>query len=143
MSELIPAISLWQPWASLWISGVKIHETRDWSYPSKYDGVRIAVHAAKKRIPNGQLGDDLHKLCLRLWGPTYFARLPFGAVIGTIELGGSVKGAAPRDDDDAVSGFFGPERYAWLGRHPLAFDEPIPTIGRQGFFEFDHRLAYA
>lgn len=134
---IIPAISLWQPWASLWILGVKIHETRDWPFPEKYEGVRIGVQAAKKRIPNGDLGEELHVLCLGTFGVNYFAHMPFGCMLGTIELVKAKKGFVPKNEDDRICGFFGPERWAWQAREPIAFPRPIPTMGRQGFFKWE------
>lgn len=40
-------ISLWQPWASLWVHGLKRIETRSWAFPLQLPVV-LAVHAAKK-----------------------------------------------------------------------------------------------
>lgn len=41
------AISLWQPWASLIVAGIKPYETRGWGPPTALIGQRIAIHAAK------------------------------------------------------------------------------------------------
>jgi activating signal cointegrator 1 len=46
VSEPIPVLTLWQPWASLVALGVKTIETRSWS--TKYRGP-IAIHAAARR----------------------------------------------------------------------------------------------
>lgn len=43
------ALTLWQPWASLVIEGVKTIETRSWPCPPTLIGERIAIHAAAKR----------------------------------------------------------------------------------------------
>lgn len=42
----IPAISLWQPWASAIALGLKTYETRHWQ--RAYRGI-IAIHAAKRK----------------------------------------------------------------------------------------------
>jgi hypothetical protein len=43
----MPAVSLWQPWASLIAVGAKTIETRSWPAPKGLIGQRIAIHAAK------------------------------------------------------------------------------------------------
>lgn len=51
------AISLWQPWASLWLTPRKIHETRPrrWNHSGW-----LAVHASKTLVSNpSELGDEL------------------------------------------------------------------------------------
>jgi activating signal cointegrator 1 len=50
------AISLWQPWASLWFTDSKIHETRHWS--TRHRGP-LYVHAAKRPIRESDLSDRL------------------------------------------------------------------------------------
>jgi hypothetical protein len=47
MTETLKAISMWQPWGSLWLSPAKRHETRHWQ--TRHRG-RLLVHAAKKFI---------------------------------------------------------------------------------------------
>jgi activating signal cointegrator 1 len=49
--EVVKAISLWQPWASLIACGAKPFETRDWPPPRDLIGQPIAIHAAKKIDP--------------------------------------------------------------------------------------------
>lgn len=74
----MPAISLWQPWASLLVTDapcseppgyfgmeplcrcqtkIKRFETRSWPCPPKYIGQRIAIHAAKRRPKKQNIGD--------------------------------------------------------------------------------------
>jgi activating signal cointegrator 1 len=45
------AISLWQPWASLLVSGHKRVETRSWFPPESVRGRWVAVHGAATRVP--------------------------------------------------------------------------------------------
>jgi hypothetical protein len=137
-------ISLWQPWATLWVAGVKVHETRHW--PTNYRGTLI-VHAAKhkdaeiralcERFP---FRDELTKL-----GYTYDT-LPFGAIVGAIDLVDCVEAYtvhgfttdAERDKAeylDLAFGKFDFGRFAWKAEFPMMLKEPIPYKGRQGFFE--------
>ncbi len=41
------AISLWQPWASLLVLGLKRFETRSFPFPGAVRGQRVAIHASK------------------------------------------------------------------------------------------------
>lgn len=45
----MPALTLWQPWASLVALDIKTIETRSWRAPEKLIGERIAIHAAKRK----------------------------------------------------------------------------------------------
>lgn len=133
------AISLWQPWASLVADGAKLIETRHWPAPARLAGERIAIHAAKTRAHLFLVGDEPFRSALGPWP----REIPLGVIVATAELIAcelitadlraevrSELGAA-----ELVFGDFTDGRYAWhLGRvRPLA--EPIPTVGRQGFFD--------
>lgn len=48
MAEGLPAITVWQPWASLIALGVKTIETRSWPAPDRLVGQRIGIHAARR-----------------------------------------------------------------------------------------------
>lgn len=95
------AITIWQPWASLWACGAKQFETRPWA--TSYRGP-IAIHAAAKSIKS------IFKECFPLgdwsYSPDYQAKkdflcevrnalnidemseLPLGAIISTADLVG-------------------------------------------------------
>jgi hypothetical protein len=49
--ETYPAITLWQPWASLIAGGAKPYEFRSWPAPQRLVGRRVAVHAGVRRMP--------------------------------------------------------------------------------------------
>lgn len=70
------ALSLWQPWASLWACGRKRFETRDWF--TTYSGP-ILVHAAR-RIET-EILDALRDICADEFGPRWHVELPGGALI--------------------------------------------------------------
>jgi hypothetical protein len=135
------AISLWQPWASLWLTQSKIHETRHWSTP--YRG-SLAVHAAKR--PVSDPGEQVAAICVREFGTDWRKALPRGAIIGFLELidcvsteamcahwqVGSVPTASlPRD---YWCGDFSEGRFAWRGAFRNSLQSHVPFVGRQGFF---------
>lgn len=133
------AISLWQPWASLWLSPRKIHETRHWQ--TRYRGW-LLVHAAK-RIVTDFGHTELERILRDEFGPNWAKELPRGAILGKVRLID-----CKRTDhlshfigDDWYSGDFSPGRYAWARAEYEVFEQPIPYRGAQGFFEVpDHIL---
>lgn len=50
-----PAITIWQPWASLIAAGAKRFEFRKWAPPRSMWGTRIAIHAGARRIDHHEV----------------------------------------------------------------------------------------
>lgn len=125
------AISLWQPWASLWVAGIKIHETRHW--PTNYRG-ELLVHAAKTLCRD--VDQHLAALLVRHFGERWAKELPRGALIGCVELEECLPTAVVGiTDEERACGNWSAGRYAWRAVHAGRFREPIPYTGRQGFFD--------
>ena len=74
--SVLPAITLWQPWATLVALGIKKYETRGWSY--SYLG-RLWIHAAKRSLDKQAL-EILHEY---IPGGVEF---PLGCIIACVEL---------------------------------------------------------
>jgi hypothetical protein len=133
------ALSLWQPWASAIFckdhEGVvlKPDETRHW--PTNVRG-RIAIHAAKRRMDSYG-----HYLSTLLAGSMNLNHIPFGCLIGTIEIVDCVKTeTVKRNQWQEVWGNYETGRYAFVLSGPQLFETPIPYIGRQGFFNVPDEL---
>lgn len=134
----IKVISLWQPWASLWLSDDKVHETRHW-YTSHRGS--LAVHAAKKIVRRRDVTEALDEICVARFGSKWPESLPRGGVIGVVELvnvystwcGGM---QAIASVNDLACGDWSPGRYAWR-RGDLYRRLPaiIPLVGRQSMFK--------
>ena len=131
------AISLWQPWASLWFSAAKIHETRHW--PLKHRGW-LVVHAAKRTIDDFQGEDDLDEVCDRVLGKGWSSAMPRGALIGAVEIiecrrtEDILKGF--QELDDYVCGDFSEGRYGWKRADKfITFEKPVPYRGMQSLFD--------
>lgn len=127
------AISLWQPWASLWLSPAKIHETRHWR--THHRGP-LLVHAAK-RFDKLDEDDALVDIC---WREFPNMNIPTGALLGIVNIVACVPTEsfppAHRADDDYVCGDFAEGRWAWRRSVTfVVFDAPIPYKGRQGLFD--------
>lgn len=101
MPRMIPALTLWQPWASLCVlpdtSGThaaKTIETRGWSAPAHLVGQTLAIHAAATKRPlydllkAEALGDHRARHLLDAVRRTDIepTDLPFGRVVGTVRV---------------------------------------------------------
>lgn len=148
------ALTIWQPWATLIIAGVKPYEFRGWPAPRALRGTRIAIHAGARPVRKAELAD----LILRLRSPEAWstalkpaalemlerwysnpAALPLASIVGTAVLGEPRRafeivgefGARLNDSDrDQHS------NWAWplTGIETL---EPIqPAKGLQGFWDW-------
>lgn len=127
------AISLWQPWASLWAAGVKIHETRHWA--TKHRGW-LLVHAAKHRPPApADVSHALEKIIVRRFGADWRKTLPYGSLIGAVNISAclATDGFIPTIDD-WYCGNFGVGRFAWRAIDSKLFPDPVPYVGRQQHF---------
>src|SRR6266699_47164 len=112
------ALSLWQPWASLWACGRKIHETR--AYQTSHRGT-LLMHASKTICTD--IGDELRAICEDELGSRSARDLPAGALIGMCEL---VRCTPTQymhvDDEERAQGNFTPGRYAWSCQNSRVFD---------------------
>lgn len=134
---------MWQPWASLIAVGAKRIETRHWPAPASVIGVRIAIHAAKKKPP--AMSDRMHEaLGGSLAEPVEV--LPLGVIVCTAIIDRCE--AMTRDLANAASrneiafGDFVPGRYAWFMRD-VEPTQHVPVRGSQGFFDVSDTLVRA
>lgn len=131
------ALSLWQPWGSLWCSPFKINETRH--YQTQQRGW-IAVHAAKKLVD--AVEPELDEICRKAFGAGWRTELPTGAVVGFVRVVDCwatsqldfEAGRKPESADDLACGNFNPNRFAWKRKEYRVLREPIKAVGRQGFW---------
>lgn len=131
------AITVWQPWASLLMMGVKADETRSW--PTYYRG-HVVIHAAKKPVADvlSSLPEEtVAEIRRHIPHPE---ALPVGAALGICEL------TACRQIDDSFREMRAPEQlllgnytdgaYAWEMVPLLELSEPAPCRGAQGLWEW-------
>src|SRR5260221_8842541 len=130
------SLSLWQPWASLWCSQRKVHETRSWR--CSHRGC-LLVHAAKHFEKDFPLDDPLRVILHDEFGGHWPLELPTGALIGMVNVVDCVPtemlfGDAAANDDERVCGDFSAGRFAWKRDEFRRFDRPVPYRGAQGIF---------
>jgi hypothetical protein len=123
----IPAISLWQPYASFIAIGAKPYETRHWVAPRRFIGQRIAIHAAKRRMSK----DDLE-----WWSMVSGQSLvpPVGAFVCTAVLAAILPAVRVPPDD---YGDYSEGRFAWHLTDIEPIEPAIPGRGAQGFWMWE------
>lgn len=130
----LKAISMWQPWGSLWLSPNKPHETRHWQ--TRHRG-RLLVHAAKKLVKD--VDAELTVVLENEFGPNWSTDLPVGAIIGMVDL----IDVSPTEElcasglvhpEELACGDFSDGRFGWRRGSYWRFPEPIPYRGRQTLF---------
>lgn len=141
-------ISIWQPHASLLMSGLKPFETRSWAAWKALIGQRVWIHAGKatddlddmtKYLCDHAEGGPLdpsweaYRAALRQIGFQHLRELPRGCLLGTAVLAESIPTEALTDP--GPFGNFAPGRFAWRMVDSILLPEPIPFTGKQGFFE--------
>ena len=133
------ALSMWQPWASLYGLGFKGFETRGWA--TNYRGP-IYIHAAKKSLV--ETLDGLPAEVVDLIGdllPFIPENYPKGCLIARGELVACHKMTREfmRDitDVERMLGDWRLGRFAWEIRGLKMLPEPIPYRGAQGLFNVE------
>jgi activating signal cointegrator 1 len=127
--RVIPAMSLWQPYASLVAAGLKPFETRDRRPPAHLVGARIAIHAALRKPQFGEITPAISAaMAARTGNRLWFESLPFGAVLCTAHLAAVFP--AERVPADAF-GDYTPGRWAWHLTDVAPLPAPVPAKGER------------
>ena len=123
------AITVYQPYAYAIIAGLKQYETR----PRRtHIRDRVAVHAAKGNPKFVTLAADM--------ALPETMKLHYGAVLGTIEIVDCVpveEIVHTLSEQEKALGDYSPGRFAWVLKNPIAFHAPVPTKGKQGWWNWD------
>jgi hypothetical protein len=148
-------ISLWQPWATLWLLGVKRYETRSWH--TKHTGP-LLVHAATKwdrKTADLCLTEPFRSVLIAAGlDPRNGFRdaLVRGAILGQVDLTGwkyveDLTGVLPKTkrhpsitDQELTFGNFGRGRYAWDATRRIVYRTPVPFAGKQLLFNVPDAL---
>jgi hypothetical protein len=149
------ALTIWQPWATLIIAGVKPYEFRGWPAPVAIRGQRIAIHAGSRPVRKAEIADLIVRLrrpneawmtglkplaleMLERWHRNPF-ELPLSSIVGTAVLGQPQRAFEILDAFGVTindSHRHEHPNWAWpmLDIQPL---EPIqPAKGAQGFWNW-------
>jgi activating signal cointegrator 1 len=136
-------LSLLQPWASLIIMGVKTIETRRWQTAHRGP---LLIHAGQRKAGESiALEPPIAKYI------PHFNQLPFGAIIGQINLVDIVPVESLPLSTTALASqslelnAFGDEsinRFAWLLEDAIMFNKPIPARGHLHLWQFSLEPSY-
>lgn len=138
------AITIWQPYATLIMLGLKRYETRCWG--TSYRGPLI-IHAAKRwdedrdwdcsRVTEllqqqtftaASLGDERLRLFYTPMGDT------LGKALGIVDLTSCQQMKDGGSEFENQVGTFGSGRFGWECDRPQLFEEPIRHQGKQGLW---------
>lgn len=147
------ALTIWQPWASLIMAGVKPWEFRSWRAPTSVVGQRIAIHAGARRMVPSEIEELIGRLNDRreapytglavaaalpilqrcLSAPSLF---PLKHILGTALLGeprraSSLYPEAFISDSDRVEH----SNWAWPLSSIEHLEPPVPARGAQGLWD--------
>lgn len=123
------AITIKQPWASLIAHGIKDIENRTWR--TNYRG-RILIHAGASKKEGWRL-NDVQRFHLRRSGSslcsTDFDKLPFSAIIGSVEIIDCIQGHSSVWAEKDV--------WNWVLANPVLYQVPVPAKGKLSLWEFE------
>ncbi|MER9662329.1 hypothetical protein [Mesorhizobium sp. M0159] len=148
------ALTIWQPWATLIMAGVKPYEFRGWPAPRALRSTRIAIHAGARPVRKSELADLILRLrsaeswstalrpealaMLERWHSNPFA-LPLASILGTAMLG------EPKRAHDIVAEFGAKlndsdrdehTNWAWPLTDIVPLEPIQPAKGLQGFWHW-------
>jgi hypothetical protein len=143
-AETLPAISMWQPYASLMFvwdrergEFAKAFETRSHKLPDRLINEWVIIHATAKFAPEESITSALNDLCYDMFGCGYNYSLPRGAAIGRVRFGVPVPTgelAAFQPETEIAAGDWTPGRWAWPVMEAELFAMPVPMKGAQGWW---------
>lgn len=125
---IMPALTLWQPWACLIEIGAKPYETRAFPIPRRLLGRRVAIHAAARpcfTCLDGETLDDIGEAFGRC-GWNHW--LPRGCIVATAVLAESIPAEKVKADS---FGDYTPGRWAWRLEDVRPIIPHIAAKGRQ------------
>jgi hypothetical protein len=162
MSQLIKAVTVWQPWATLIAIDAKPYEFRSWKPPQSLIGQRIAIHAGARPMRAA----EVRSLRMALLSPDRFAPpclrpdiampllerilathskaiptfLPLSHIVCTVTLGAPKRGDACAAEFGAGAGNDsdrdGTFNWGWPMLEVEPQEPPVPARGAQGFWNW-------
>lgn len=130
---VLKTISLWQPWATLLVTGAKKIETRSWK---PQEAGWYAIHATQT------LPTDRFDLCFDRPFSKYISHprhLPLGGIIGIVHVAGFYPTEDVRrtiSEDERAFGDYTDGRWAWVTDWQYELRLPVPIRGHQSVWNF-------
>ena len=136
------ALTLYQPFASLIVSGAKKIETRSWTPPGWLIGRRIAIHAGRHTVDLPRNIYPEYNITLdRVLGTDWRETIPNGVIVATAFLASArpMNSPAdfPTDPDELLFGEYELGRWMWDLEDVQPLDPPVPATGHQGLWRWN------
>lgn len=133
-------LTVWQPWATLLVAGIKKIETRPEPTSWTNEKGTYLIHAASKwsRMQEKICQTEPFRTALGITlGLKKFKDLPLGAIIGAVEVEEcfEVFTGIEIDEIELLMGDYSNGRYGWLCENPRQLITPIPYKNNQGFYQ--------
>lgn len=126
--EIIKALSIKQPWASLIAHGIKDIENRTWK--TNFRG-KIYIHVSASKKFNISLNDEQTKLALPVLTTAFDGFMPFAAIIGEVDIIDCVINHPSIWAEKSCEATI----YNWLLANPVLYDKPILNVkGKLSFW---------
>lgn len=135
-------ISIWQPWASLVVHGMKFFETRTWPAPRSVIGQTLGIAATKNITPDQRsvYADPEFQFFYEQSGLPPLEELPRGMLLGTVTLDSIEEVTEDFIEDitleERAFGWYQLGGYAWRLKHARPLKHPIPIKGAQGIYDW-------
>jgi hypothetical protein len=155
----VKALTIWQPWASLVITGAKPYEFRRWDYRERQaslEGQRIVIHAGSRPVKPQEVEDIIERMEDRISSLRAEIAMPLLSRLraayrgqGVVELAAGL-GTAILGKPRSVSALFNSpadsdridhHMWAWPLTDIQPFKPSIPMRGAQGFWNWPIREA--
>lgn len=155
MSATYPALTLWEPWASLVAAGAKSHEWRIWPAPRSLIGKRVAIHAGARKPKKDEIAELLMVLRTEDWAGTSLnvdlaipllerwhtspGMLPTSSVLCIATLGQPISALqyARAHDMPVQDRDIDYARWAWPLTDIEKLEPFVPAKGAQGFWPWE------
>lgn len=125
--RIMPALTVWQPWASLIALGLKPYETRSRRPPHRLLGQRLAIHASLRKPMFGEITPEIHQaMTAATENAIWFELLPYGAVVCIVTLEDVYPASQVPHDP---FGDYGPGRWAWRITDVHLLRPAVPATG--------------
>lgn len=140
--KTMKVISIWQPWASLIVHGLKFFETRTWAAPKSLIGQTLGIAATKNITPDQRAtyADPNFQFFYEQSGLPELEELPRGYLLGTVTLDSIEEITQEFFDDitleEQAFGWYNLGGYAWRLRDARPLVNPIPIQGKQGIYDW-------
>lgn len=137
------AISIWQPFAQLLVTGNKVFETRTWPASQSLIGTRIGIASTKVIRPEQRqwVQQPFFAECYERTLLPPLEELLHGYLLGTVILDSvelmTEEFIADVSDEEQAYGHWQIGNYAWRMSHQIPLITPVPIRGMQGLFELN------